>query len=39
MIGQGDAPEILVKTTKIKITGISEAELVKKLNDAIEKAG
>ncbi len=36
MTGQGDAPEVLVKTAKIKITGITAAELAKKLTAAIE---
>ena len=33
--GEGDAPEILVKTTKIQIEGISEKELAIKLNDKV----
>ena len=33
--GEGDAPEILVKTTKIQIEGISEKELVSKLNEKV----
>lgn len=36
--GQGDAPEILVRTTKIKIVGIKKEELAKKLNEELEKA-
>lgn len=35
LTGEGDAPEILVKSTKIKIIGISAAELAKKLNEEI----
>lgn len=37
MVGQGDAPEILVKTTKIKIVGTTADELAKKITTAIEK--
>ncbi len=33
--GEGDSPEILVKTTKIKIEGISEKELAKKLKEKV----
>lgn len=33
--GEGDSPEILVKTTKIKIEGISEKELATKLKGKI----
>ena len=33
--GEGDSPEILVKTTKIKIEGISQKELAGKLNDEL----
>ena len=33
--GEGDSPEILVKTTKIKIEGISEKELGIKLKEKI----
>lgn len=29
--GEGDPPEVLVKSTKIKLVGISEAEFAKKL--------
>ncbi len=35
MKGEGDAPEILVNSTKIKITGITKEELAKKLNDEL----
>lgn len=38
MTGQGDAPEVLVKTAKIKITGIPAAELAKKISASIESA-
>ncbi|MEI7810978.1 MAG: hypothetical protein WCJ01_00990 [Ignavibacteria bacterium] len=34
--GQGDSPEILVKSTKIKIAGISKEELAIKLNDELK---
>lgn len=40
--GEGDSPEILVKTTKIKIEGISEKELATKLKEkvsSVEKEG
>ncbi len=40
--GEGDSPEILVKTTKIKIEGISEKELAVKLKEkvsSVEKEG
>lgn len=33
--GEGDSPEILVKTTKIKIKGISEKELGEKLKEKV----
>ena len=33
--GEGDTPEILVKTTKIQIEGISERELASKLNEKV----
>jgi len=33
--GEGDSPEILVKTTKIKIEGISEKELGTKLKEKV----
>ena len=33
--GEGDSPEILVKTAKIKIEGISEKDLASKLNEKI----
>jgi hypothetical protein len=34
--GEGDPPEVLVKSTKIQIEGISEAELAKKLNEELK---
>jgi len=37
MIGEGDAPEILVKSTKIQIEKISAEELAKKLEEALAK--
>lgn len=33
--GEGDKPEILVKATKIKLTGITQKELAEKINSAI----
>lgn len=33
--GEGDAPEVLVKTTKIKVQGISLDELAKKLSEEL----
>ena len=37
MKGEGDKPEILVKSTKIKIIGISKEELACKLTEALAK--
>jgi len=34
--GDGDAPEILVKSTKIKIQGIEYSELAKKLSEGLK---
>lgn len=34
--GEGDPPEVLVKSTKIKIEGISEAEFAKKLSEELK---
>lgn len=34
--GEGDPPEILIKTTKIKYQNISEKELVEKINEALK---
>jgi hypothetical protein len=36
--GEGDKPEILVRSTKIKIVGISKEELAKKLNEELGTA-
>lgn len=37
MTGEGDAPEVLVSSTKIKIEGIAKPELAKKLADELTK--
>ncbi len=37
MKGEGDAPEILVKTTKIKIVGLNKEELAKKIAEELKK--
>ena len=37
VIGEGDVPSILVKSTKIKIEGIAPEELAKKLSAGVEK--
>lgn len=34
--GEGDSPEILVKSTKIKLEGISQKDLAVKLNDELD---
>ena len=34
--GEGDSPEILVKSTKIKLEGISQQDLAAKLNDDLK---
>jgi hypothetical protein len=34
--GEGDPPEVLVKSTKIKLEGISEAEFAKKLSEELK---
>lgn len=34
--GEGDPPEVLVKSTKIKLEGISEAEFAKKLAEELK---
>ena len=34
--GEGDAPQILVKTQKLKIQGISQAELAVKLEEGLK---
>ena len=38
MQGEGDQPEILILNAKIKIEGISEKELAKKIQAEIDKA-
>lgn len=35
--GEGDPPEVLVKTTKIKLVGISEAEFAQKLSEELKQ--
>jgi len=35
--GEGDPPEVLVKSTKIRLEGISEAEFAKKLSEELKK--
>ena len=35
--GEGDPPEVLVKSTKIKLQGISEAEFAKKLAEELKR--
>jgi hypothetical protein len=35
--GEGDAPEILVKSTKINIVAISKEELAKKISEELKK--
>lgn len=35
--GEGDAPEILVKSTKIKIEGITKEELARRLAEELAK--
>ena len=37
LLGDGDAPEVLVNSTKIKITGIEKKELAAKLTQGISK--
>ncbi|MCX6174632.1 MAG: hypothetical protein NTZ27_07785 [Ignavibacteriales bacterium] len=37
MTGEGDSPEILVKSTKIKIEGMTKAELAKRLTEELSK--
>jgi len=37
IIGEGDAPKVLVYSTKVKIEGISKEELAEKLNVEVEK--
>lgn len=35
--GEGDAPFIAVKTNKLKIVGLSEEELAKRIDDELKK--
>ncbi len=35
MSGEGDHPEVLVKSTKIELKGISKEDLAQKLNDSL----
>jgi hypothetical protein len=37
VVGEGDAPSILVKSTKVKIEGISPEELAARLSIEVEK--
>ena len=37
MKGEGDAPEILVRTTKIKIEGLTKEELARKISEELKK--
>ncbi len=37
MSGEGDSPEILVKSTKIKIEGMTKEELAKRLTEELSK--
>ena len=37
MTGEGDAPEILVKSTKIKIEGTTKEELANRLTEELRK--
>ena len=37
MQGEGDSPDILVKTSKIKVKGISLEELAEKIKNELEK--
>ncbi len=37
MTGEGDSPEILVKSTKIKIEGMTKEELAKRLTEELGK--
>ena len=37
MKGEGDAPEILVKTTKIKIVGLTKEDLAVKIAEELKK--
>lgn len=35
--GEGDTPEVIVKTARFTLNGITKEELVKKLNEEIER--
>lgn len=37
MSGEGDPPEVLVQTSKLKLEGITVKELAKKINQELEK--
>lgn len=37
MMGEGDPPEILVKTSKLKLNGITPKEFAAKINTELEK--
>ena len=37
MTGEGDPPEVLVKTSKLKLNGITTQELAKKISVELEK--
>lgn len=37
MTGEGDSPEILVKSTKIKIEGMTKEELANRLTEELKK--
>lgn len=37
MTGEGDPPEVLVKTSKLKLNGITPQELAKKISAELEK--
>lgn len=37
VIGEGDAPEIIIRNAKIHFQGISEKELVSKISEEIKK--
>lgn len=37
MEGEGDPPEVLVKTSKLKLNGITTQELAKKISAELEK--
>lgn len=36
MKGEGDSPQVLVKSLKIRINGISEEELAEKISNAVQ---